>query len=259
MAILALMLYSGVASADPPPGFGSERQSLPPLTGARTWILQGEKLPSGGCSYPYATGAEKIPGRGWTLRSIALDPDRCRKLMEEGTPTAFSDDSGPGIGLVTETVSGDPAAVKGADPSASTAAVAATKGAWQRVIWRDAVGILTTAVVTQINWTFNGATVSGGSTTGAWQFNTATKWKLDVKSLTQLYCGGASCYRGQATATFSNSFFCAPLPVVYTYYYYKRVWGHANGTSTRSQSSDPQGECLPLHIDIELAYGQWSP
>ena len=161
---------------------------------------------------------------------------RCTLPQADGgrDPTRFTTDAA----VVTEW------AVVPETPSTAAVAVASTKGAWQRVIWRDPVGILTTADVTQINWTYNGTTVSGGGTTGAWQLNTASKWQLTAKSLTQLYGPGSSYYRGQSTATFYNDFFCDPFPPVHTYYYYNRMWGHPNGTATRSQSSDSVDECI---------------
>lgn len=180
------------------------------------------------------------------MRTIAIDVAGCRKLVEEGTPTAFPIDA---------TVSREITTVDGSRAGAVVGA--STKSAWQRVIWRDAVGLLVNAVMVQITWTYNGSTESTGSTTGAWQFNTATKWQLTAKTLTELYGAGSSHYRGQATATFYNGYFCNPLPPVYTYYYYVRMWGHPNGTATRAQSSDSVDECLPLHVDIESAYGTW--
>ncbi|MDA8203284.1 MAG: hypothetical protein M0Z49_11095 [Chloroflexi bacterium] len=135
--------------------------------------------------------------------------------------------------------------------------IASTQGAWQRVVWKDVAGLLVNADLTQINWTYNGSTVSAGSTTGGWFWNTATQWQLGAHSVSNLYGPGSSYYRGHSEAVFSNSYFCRPLPTVYTYYYYNRVWGHPNGTATRSQSSDSIDECLPLHYDIESAYGQW--
>lgn len=109
----------------------------------------------------------------------------------------------------------------------------------------------------QVNWHYNSATVWGGSTNGAWQFNTATHWQLTAHSLTDLYGPSSSYYRGQGTATFYNNYLCYPLPAVHTYYYYVRMWGRPDGSATRDQSSDSVDECLPFHIDIESEYGQW--
>lgn len=227
-------------------GYPVVRSGLVALTNSRTWVLQGQRLSSGACRYRYPAGAEVIPPTGWIIRSIAIDMALCKKVFEEGVPGRFQLDDGQVVR----------ANVAAATPTGAMA-LASTKGAWQRVIWRDLPGLLTTADMTQINWTYNGSTVSGGTTSTAWQFNTATKWQLTASSGTQLYGPGSSYYRGQTTATFKNSFFCAPLPTVWTYYYYNRVWGHPNGTATRSQSSDSVDECLPLHVDIESAYGQW--
>lgn len=223
-------------------------RNLAPLGDAKTWVLQGRRLANGACRYTYPSVEALIPLDGWVARTIAVDMLGCRKLFEEGTPSAFAKDVAPVIPGI---------APPGTLRDGQDSAVASVKGAWQRVIWRDLPGLLTTADMTQINWTYNGSTSSAGTTSAAWQLNTATKWQLTASSVTQLYGPSSSYYRGQTTATFTNSFFCAPLPTVHTYYFYNRVWGHPNGTATRSQSSDSVDECLPLHVDIESAYGQW--
>lgn len=48
--------------------------------------------------------------------------------------------------------------------------------------------------------------------------------------------------------------FCVGLPTTYIYYYYNRVWGHANGTATRAQSSDSIDECIILHSNVFAGY-----
>src|SRR4051794_10618988 len=60
------------------------------------------------------------------------------------------------------------------------------------------------------------------------------------------------------TATFWNSYFWDDpgAKSVYTYDFYNRV-GHGNGTATRSQSSDSVDECVPPHVRIQSADGQW--
>lgn len=248
----AILLASLVARATPvsaiEQGWQHYRTGLAPLAGAKQWILRGTKQTNGACRYSYPSKPTEIPESGWVVRTVAIDVAGCRKLFEEGAPSAFLSDAS----ATTETAS-----VGGSSPSDGLIAAASTRSAWQRVIWRDLGGVLVNAVMVQVNWTYNGSSVSGGSTNGAWQLNTASKWQLTAKGLTQLYGSGSSYYRGQGTATFYNDYFCNPLPPVRTYYYYVRVWGHPNGTSTRSQSSDSVDECLALHVDIESAYGQW--
>src|SRR5581483_12110941 len=87
LASLALGLALGasrptVSATTLASGFSYTRAALPPLTDSRTWILQGTRLAGGGCRYQYTTEVREIPAAGWTLRSIALDPVGCRKLME---------------------------------------------------------------------------------------------------------------------------------------------------------------------------------
>ena len=48
-----------------------------------------------------------------------------------------------------------------------------------------------------------------------------------------------------------------PGTTVYTYYYYNRVWGHYNGTSTRAESSNSVNECLPFFPWVQAGYGTY--
>jgi hypothetical protein len=253
VATLMLALFpSSIASGSENLGVVFIAEPLAPLLNSHRWILQGEHLSNGACRYRYPTESADLPTDGWVLRSIAIDMSKCRKLIEEGTPTTVRSDAGSGIALKSLAINEGATTPWGANLTAST------QGAWQKVSWRDFFGLLLNADITQINWTYNGSTVSGGTTVAGWQWNYATQWQLGTHGANYLYGPGSSYYRGDSWATFSNSYFC-PAPTVHTYYYNNRVWGHPDGHATRSQSSDSVDECLPLHIYIESAYGQWSP
>ncbi|CAN5656557.1 hypothetical protein BH20CHL7_BH20CHL7_12950 [soil metagenome] len=105
---------------------------------------------------------------------------------------------------------------------------------------------------TEITWTYNGSSVLSGSTTGS--FYRLPTWTLVLNETTQGFFTGA--FRGQTKSTFKSSA-CPGLPTVYTHYYYNRVWGHANGTSTRSESSDSVDECVPFFKHVQSAYGKY--
>jgi len=194
VAIVLAPLPVGPAAGAELSGWSYVRTGLEPMASARTWVLQGEKLQNGSCRYRYATGPTEIPIDGWVVRSIALDPARCRKLMQEGSPTFLKADA-PSVTSIFETVS----AHKAGDGAYRTAS---TQGAWQRVVWKDVAGLLVNADLTQINWTYNGSTVSGGSTTGGWFWNTATQWQLGAHGASDLHGSGSSYYRGHTVAVF---------------------------------------------------------
>ena len=50
---------------------------------------------------------------------------------------------------------------------------------------------------------------------------------------------------------------CPGDTLTYTKYFYNRVWGHPNGTATRSHSADAVNECLPFGFDLQSAYGNY--
>jgi hypothetical protein len=143
MLLLVAGLVGGPASASAAdPSWQYTRTGLAPLTNARQWVLVGTKQSSGACRYQYPSGEAAVPASGWTLRTIAIDMIGCRKLFEEGVPTSFSTDAGDGS---AQALVAGPAA-------ASSMAAVSTKSAWQRVIWRDLAGLLTTAVMVEITW-----------------------------------------------------------------------------------------------------------
>lgn len=256
-AIAVVMAVSGawsveVAAAPSTAGFGYFRTDLPALANRSTSILSGKKLANGACRYANVDAETEVPLDGWVERTIALDPDGCRKLIEAGTPTIVSPAGVDGMESSRSVAS--PAAPEGPSTNGGES-ILSTKSAYIRIFWMDVVNLKVNQDVTQINWTYNGSTVSGGITTGFWNWLSATGWSKYASNVTGLYGPGSTYYRGQTTSDFKNSSFCWPLPTVYTHYYYVRMWGHPNGTATWSQSSDSVDECFPFHWDKLTAYG----
>lgn len=247
------MLASGSwsASTAASPFAYDRRASLAPLVNPHTWILQGAKLKGGGCQYRLPSQEAVLPPDGWELRSIAIDMAGCRKLMEEGTPTAppLVSAGGSSSKILPKTSSAN-----SRSPNGSTAALAAstTRSAWQIVVWSDFLGYPVNHDGTEITWTYNGSIVLSGNAAGYWY--KLGGWEILANDVSQGFFSGA--FRRQTTATFRNQGFCFP-DTVYTYYYYNRMWGHYNGTATRSQSSDSVNECIALHVTVSSAYGKW--
>jgi hypothetical protein len=222
-------------------------RELPPLQNSERWVLQGKKLPSGACRYSYESDVEELPESGWEIRSIAIDMEHCAKVMEEGVPTFTRR---PVLDGQTETL----ASAEGG----GFAALASTRGAWQQVTWYDIIGLWLTYDATQIHWTYNGSTVWAGSVDWHMGWRTGTGWKNIFVAKSGSYGSGNSFYKGETWSSFKNDVFCWPFPTVYTYYYFNRMWGYADGHATRTQSSDSVDECLPFHMDIVSEYGEWS-
>ncbi len=252
--ILATSAQWASASASQPitAGFTNFRSGLAPLLNARTWILEGTKLANGACRYKNVNDESVVPPGGWEERTIALDPDGCRKLIEAGTPTDLSPGGGKGDAQASASVAADPseAGRAGVQPLAS-----GTKTAYIRIFWMDPANIKVNQDVTQVHWSYNGSTVSGAYANGYWSWFEPTHWAQYGSSLTAAYQSGNTSIKGTTTSDFFNSWFCRPLPIVYTHYYYVRMWGHKDGTATWSQSSDSIDECFPFHWDKLTAYG----
>lgn len=248
--IIVMSLASSTTSAAADRFQYDRRSTLPPLLNSRVWVLQGAKLEGGGCRYLYPSAEVELPAGGWELRSISIDTSSCRKLMEEGTPTASPRASAPESTTKLPTTR-LPVSGASSDPTASLAA-STTRSAWQIAVWSDFLGYPVNYDGTEITWTYNGSIVLSGNAAGYWY--RIGGWEILANDVTQGFFSGA--FRGQTTATFRNQGFCWP-DTVYTYYYYNRMWGHYNGTATRSQSSDSVNECVALHITVSSAYGSW--
>lgn len=180
--------------------------------------------------------------------------DKCAKLIEEGVPT-----------YLPETPKGSTVLQIGGETSSPDAgggqqmALASTRAAWQKVEWFDPLGLSVNSDTTEIEWTYNGSNVTSGQVTGWVTWKTSTNWQM-VYAYHEGYLHSAGdFYRGNTWSKFKNDWFCWPAPTVYTYYYYNRMWGHPNGTATRSQSSDSIDECLRFHFEVYSAYGQYNP
>lgn len=246
--------WSGASASEPSlAGFSYFRTGLAPLLNARTSILQGTKLANGACRYKNVSQASVVPSGGWEERSIALDPDRCRKLLEAGTPTDLSPGGGEGDAQASASVAADPSEAAGAGVQPLTSG---TQNAYIRIFWMDPVSLKVNQDVTQVHWSYNGSTVSGAYATGYWNWLYATGWLKAASTVTAAYLSGNTAVLGTTTSDFVNGTFCPwPLPIVWTHYYYVRMWGQRDGTATWSQSSDSVDECFPFHWDKITAYG----
>jgi hypothetical protein len=245
---------TATAAEQPVTGFQYLRVGSPALVDATRWVLQGKKQRDGSCDYQYPSQERELPENGWVLRSIGINTSTCTKLMEEGSPAeplALSADPAGG----TSTSTSLPTLSKSGSDNAQGLAATSTRGAWQLVSWLDIASLKTSWDHTQIYWTYNGTSVLSGNTAGRWWWLDFTGWRLVAGSnvISQRFESDGA-FRGQTKATMRNPTFCAPFPTTYTYYYYNRVYGHANGTATISQSSDSVNDCVALHVDIVTAY-----
>lgn len=259
-AVLALgiagspgVLVAGNQHADPP-AFDYIRAGSPLLVDARQWVLRGVKQSDGSCRYSYPRLEREIPENGWISRSIGINMANCTKLMEEGSPAeplVLEPMTQPGGESLESGESPDNAIPTAPQPLAASS----TRGAWQMVSYLDIFSLTTNRDRTQIYWTYNGSSVLSGNAEGWWWWWTFSGWTLVANSnkTTQKFEADGA-FRGQTVAIFRNSQFCAPSPTTYTYIYYNRVWGHANGTATIAQSSDTVNDCLPLHVDVTSGY-----
>ncbi len=246
----AILLLVSIAPADTQAADGRtyvrQKVQLEPLRGSRTYELRGDPTDYG-CHFEFPA-LRSAPGSGhWTTRVVGVDMGHCYYLVEEGEPTSPPAPLGDGYSSeevqATERSPNDPIAAQSVSPSSvcsphSTAAI-------QRMRWNDILGLEVNSDRTSISWTYNCSTVSNTSASGYWTWLSGTGWSKESNSSTK--SNPASYYFvGETRSTFKNSFFCAPLPQAWVWYYYNRVYGYSDGTASYTRSTDAYSACAPL-------------
>ncbi len=121
MVLATAAPWSAAAAEPSTAGFSNFRSGLGPLLNARKSILQGTKLSNGACRYQNVNDETLVPPGGWGERTIALDPVRCRKLIEAGTPTDLSPEStGGDLGLTESATAYPPESTEAAQALATS-------------------------------------------------------------------------------------------------------------------------------------------
>lgn len=75
----------GALAAVAPSGWVYQRGPLPSLSQSRTFLLVGETTKRG-CHFDYPDTVLPDGLLAWEVRDVAIDIERCRKLVEEGVP-----------------------------------------------------------------------------------------------------------------------------------------------------------------------------
>lgn len=128
------------------------------LANSVRYIIQGERLSSGGCSF---SGEFTLDGNAKSVTELemAFDPDTCRSLIERGTMVASGDSTDPddtSSSSNTETVDA---------PSGSSTTVSASLGIWDAQLhgwFEDPPGIHVNDAVNTIRWEPDGTCADAG-------------------------------------------------------------------------------------------------
>jgi hypothetical protein len=242
--MLAAVVPASIAdAASPGSGFIFQRNKPAAFESSHTFQLRGTRNADGSCHYDYPTLSVPAGQTVWEARDIAIDPVKCIKLLEEGRPTATTAD-----------VAGDGKLTANADQAGvSSIAALATSGVasgYHWVWWEDVLGIKLTQDKTYISWNYDGHCAGSGSTSGEWTWSTGLHWEIVSYSANEYE--SCSYYRGESKSKFRDSWFCAPLPTVYTYYYSVRAFGYEDGTIYGTRSTDSVDECAPLWMHYQI-------
>lgn len=156
-------------------GFIWRRDALPPLASSLTYVVQGTREKDGSCTYPVRDHAPATGG-AWVLRQLALDPQNCRAITEEGVPgDDFRSANGDRIEVApTANAMGRLASlspVSGGGLFAGPLMTTYSNSGYTQYWYNDGWGNLQTKVETDINWTFDGSCVLGINVSGSYSWN----------------------------------------------------------------------------------------
>ncbi len=241
-AALPAMTLAAKPAAD---GYVYQRTELAALGDARSYVLQGTKVADGRCHYDYPEVRVPAGASAWEVRDVAIDPVRCKKIVEEGVPAEPDLKLTDGDKRITEAIPETNGAT-----AAGGEAVTSTASGYNWTWWEDVLGIKVNQDRTNISWAYNGSCSSSGSTSGEWTWAYGTGW--EIVSYGGSEYESCSYYRGTTYSTFKNASFCWPLPTVYTYYYYVRAYGYPSGSIGGTRSTDSVDECAPLWMHYQV-------
>lgn len=252
VAVVAILLGFGavhpqfVAGSDAGSDYVFQLGTRAPLLAASVSVLQGTRNADGSCHYDYPEVSVPDDAAAIEVRDVGIDQGRCRKLIEQGIPT-----EAPGELLEGERRSAatfdDPEPNR---PAEGLFATTSTASGYNWTWWEDILGIKMTQDRTNISWSYNGSCALTGSTSGEWTWAWGTGWAKDSSSGSEYESCGY--YRGSTASTFSNSWFCDPLPTVYTYYYFVYAYGEEDGSISGSRSTDSVNECAPFWMHYQV-------
>ncbi len=230
VAGIALALSSVAPATAAEPHLVYQQVKLSPFINSRTYVLTGRPSATG-CTYAYP--AIEIPDGidHWQVRDVAVDPDECVKLVEEGVPTAAES---PGAAMASTTLP------LGAEGQAATAATAAS--GYAHAWFENVFGQSLTSDTTYLTWAYSGGCVTSSSSYGDWSWNYGYGWGLVSNN------GSRSQSCAQVTATTWSTFRNGSC---YEYYYSVTAVGKSNGGFTGSRSDS--ATCGPIweHFDYQ--------
>lgn len=210
------------------------------LANSVTYVLQGVRLPGGGCQFSgqMTLGPEQ---NSVTELELAFDPDTCRSLIERGILVT----SGDMTNLEETATSNGSTSVATSGPSASS-----TLGTWRATFhswFEDPPGIHVNDVINIVEWSPDGVCALPPGTTANVSFDlrwlTTTGWSL----ASHTWDRGGDCLRvwSGSTAQFTNGVFCLGFDT-HTWYEPNYVEGRADSSAGTVWSVRKEGFCAFL-------------
>lgn len=218
--------------------YGATSHTHDDLTNPTKAIMQGARLPDGGCSFRSPTLTATTPGTVVRLEELQYNPDTCQSLVVYGTASTASPET-PGTPAPTGVGSAD--AVSGAISIGGWT----THAGYHRSWFEDIIRIDVNKVTTYVQWAENGSSVSTTSYGG--------NHRLEWLNGSGWYSAGSSLEKFpsrlsihiRSYAHFKNPGFCA-LFTTNTYHNHNNVFGWYNGQLTGYVNWSKSGPCAGL-------------
>jgi hypothetical protein len=226
--------FGGPMSTTAHSAFLRQDHAPAPLAGATVYVLTGSRLPSGTCKYQYPELHVPRDTVRWEVRAIGIDPTFCRMEVEEGVPEetelAIPEPS------LREVIAKD-------DIRQEALALASSVASGYTTAWyEDGAGIHVTQDTTYISWSYSGTCVSGGSSSGAWSWDSL--FTLVSHGGTSAY-NGCSYFKGDTWSTMKTISLPCPWTTVWTYYYHIRSYGWKDGSFSANHDDNwAQNGCV---------------
>jgi hypothetical protein len=221
-------------------GEGRAGSKPPPLVDPLTLDIQGQRVGPDRCQY--TSTLELAPGEPAVREDvITVDDASCTMRVQRGVPADLAE-AAPEPGMSEQSGSAV-AKERGAFVRART--LATHSHGYHKSYYEDPVQLDVNSVRNDVDWTWNGSSVSGGSCSYHYGWLSGSGWGLKENNFFCRYENSQTQVRSSSYAHFKNGIFCAFIDT-HTYYDRNNAYGKSNGNLVGTISASKSGGCTGL-------------
>jgi hypothetical protein len=222
-----------------------------PLIDAVTATLQGERV-ADGCQY--TSQMQLAPGQHAVREdSIAIDDASCTMTVRRGRPADATQIERPTGGMSDLRRPAVPLRRRApALPAPRLAAATVHSRGYYKAYYEDPPGIDVNSVRNNVDWYWNGSTVSSGNCSYNYGWYSPSGWGLKENNFFCRYESSQTKVRSSSYVHFKNGVFCAFIDT-HTYYDRNNAYGRNDGYLLGQVSARKSGGCnglLSFHTEL---------